>query len=133
MKNTKSVKNGKISKARLNYLMGYKAASFTPTNMYRSRNDNQSWSFICKPEDVKKARKLLEDINILTMYSALEQTRIIESKNGEIVQVKGREIVAFCPKDKFKVMLDVLSKNKIAGYSRETQIILKQDYTNINN
>lgn len=80
-------------------------------------------SFTCPRKRIFEARKILDDLELENVVAVTEVTNIFAFRNENVKTVEGIEFRGTVKMSDFKKALKALEKNKIAGYSRETQIM----------
>jgi hypothetical protein len=84
------------------------------------------FSFTCPSDRAGEATSLLEDIQGVTLFLHRENaTDVVPDEQGNYVMNQGVEITGTCDGEQIKDIIGVLSASKIAGYSRETMVILR--------
>jgi hypothetical protein len=66
-----------------------------------------SFSFVCHGDNVSRVKNLLTDLGMTSMYAS------------------GSEIHGVCEMSELQSIMQVLAKNKIAGFNSDTQIFTK--------
>lgn len=87
-------------------------------------NQRNVFSFVCPPGREGDVLVVLDDVKGLMLAKQAEETvRIIPNKHGIFEQIRGIEITGTCSLSQRQEIVEALAKNRIAGYSRVTQVL----------
>lgn len=94
--------------------------TYQPQTSFKER---QAFKFVCPPERSLEARILLGQIDGLRLVPPDPEAQVVVSTHLVAGTVEGLVIQGVVPSVSLtKDVLDVLSKNRIAGFSRSTQL-----------
>jgi hypothetical protein len=83
------------------------------------------FSFFCPAERSEEARLLLGEVQKVTLFDySLAVTRVLLTGQEDVTSTAGVEISGQCFDEGCDEAFDVLVANRIAGYSRETQVFV---------
>lgn len=82
-----------------------------------------SVSFICPVGREFDASDLFEELGVSLASNFQETTRTLRTQDGTILQTKGFEFAGQIDEKYLIPLIKLLAEQKIAGHSRETQIV----------
>lgn len=81
------------------------------------------FSFVCPEGREGETRKLLRGLGTVSIAPGLSDvSRVVISKSGENNTIQGKQIEGVIFSRNIKKVVEILAKNKIAGYSHDTQV-----------
>lgn len=87
---------------------------------------NKIFTFTSPPDRTDEAVLLLSAIKGVMVFShKVNATNVVPNEEGENVIIQGTELSGTCAEEELKEIIGVLSKARIAGYSRETMILFR--------